>query len=325
MKVATKFKKVAQVAPNDGQIDYRFNILGNDEDYFIPVRNANVQTGIDTLQGADNLDKIHDIEYLRDNLMTGLGIPKPFLSFQDAAGGGKNLAQYDIRFSKKVSRIQQAMVQELNKMAIMHLYLLGYTGDDLNDFTLTLTNPSTQQELLKSELLRDKSQTYAEATRIDNGIAAMSHTTAKRLIFNMSDSEIVDDLKKQKMEKVVMQELQDAPVIIKKTGLFKDIDDKYGEPVDGLATGEVEQGAPPENEMGGGGGGGLPPEGGDIGGGDTGLPPETDTGGDEVGGELPAPPVENVTKNKPVLSEYELVEYLEKLVYSDKKIKTPKT
>ena len=55
-KVATKFKKTMQVQPNDGQIDYRFNILGNDEDYFIPVRNANTETGIDTLPGASNLD-----------------------------------------------------------------------------------------------------------------------------------------------------------------------------------------------------------------------------------------------------------------------------
>ena len=44
---------------------------------------------------------IHDIEYLRDNLFTGLSIPKPFLGFQDASGGGKNMAQHDIRFAKK--------------------------------------------------------------------------------------------------------------------------------------------------------------------------------------------------------------------------------
>lgn len=66
-RVATKFKKMAQVAPNDGQIDYRFNILGNDEDYFIPVRNANTQTGIDTLQGAClSLDT--EIELLMDEV-----------------------------------------------------------------------------------------------------------------------------------------------------------------------------------------------------------------------------------------------------------------
>jgi len=233
-KVATKFKKISQVSPNDGQIDYRFNILGNDEDYFIPVRNANVQTGIDTLPGASNLDQIHDIEYLRDNLFAGLGIPKPFLSFQDAAGAGKNMAQYDIRFAKKVNRIQQAMIQELNKMAMIHLYLLGYSGDDLTNFQLTLTNPSLQSEQMKSELLREKAQTYNELTRGENGIAAMSHTTAKRILFNMTDKEIVDDLKQQKMEKVIVQELADSPTVIKKTGLFSDIDARFGEPVEGV-------------------------------------------------------------------------------------------
>ena len=258
-KVATKFKKTSQVNPNDGQIDYRFNILGNDEDYFLPVRNANTQTGIETLAGASNLDQIQDIEYLRDNLFVGLGVPKPFLSFQDAAGGGKNLAQYDIRFSKKISRIQQAMIQELNKMAMVHLYLLGYSGEDLSSFTLSLANPSTQQELLRSELMRDKAQTYTELTRAEGGIAAMSHTTAKRLIFNMSDREIVDDLKQQKMEKAVMQELQDSPVTIKKTGLFTDIDKRYGEPVDGMPiSGGTEGGMPPE----GGAPAGAPPMGG---------------------------------------------------------------
>jgi hypothetical protein len=320
-KVATKFKKTSQVAPNDGQIDYRFNILGNDEDYFLPVRNANTQTGIETLPGASNLDQIQDIEYLRDNLFIGLGIPKPFLSFQDAAGAGKNMAQYDIRFAKKISRIQQAMIQELNKMAMIHLYLLGYDTEDLKSFTLTLTNPSTQQELLKSELMRDKAQTYTELTRAEGGIAAMSHTTAKRLIFNMSDREIVDDLKQQKMEKAVMQELADTPVTIKKTGLFTDIDKRYGEPVEGLpVSGGTEGGMPPE-----GGGAGVPPAGGEGGmppaGGGAGVPPAGGEGGAiggaplgggaPAGGGAGAPPMMESRR----LSEDEYNKHVEKLVY----------
>ncbi len=285
-KVATKFKKTASVAPNDGQIDYRFNILGNDEDYFLPVRNANTQTGIDTLPGATNLDAIQDIEYLRDNLFVGLGIPKPFLSFQDAAGAGKNMAQYDIRFSKKINRIQQAMIQELNKMAMIHLYLLGYSGEDLSNFTLTLTNPSTQQELQKAELMREKAQTYTELTRAEAGIAAMSHTGAKRLLFNMSDREIVNDLKQQKMEKVVMQELMDSPVTIKKSGLFTDIDKRFGEPEAAMlgvpASGGTEGGGMPP--AGGAPPAGLPPEGG------AGAPPAPAGGGGmppAVGGGTP--------------------------------------
>ena len=310
-KVATKFKKTAQVAPNDGQIDYRFNILGNDEDYFLPVRNANTQTGIDTLPGAQNLDAIQDIEYLRDNLFTGLGVPKPFLSFQDSAGGGKNLAQYDIRFSKKINRVQQAMIQELNKMAMIHLYLLGYTGDDMKDFTLILTNPSTQQELLKSELMRDKAQTYTELTRAEGGIAAMSHTTAKRMLFNMSDREIVEDLKQQKMEKVIMQELQDSPVTIKKSGLFADIDKRYGEPVEGMPPGggAVSGGTEMGGEMGGAPMGG--PEGGEIPPPIPGLPNQTPA-------DLPPLGAESV-RGRPVLSEEDYDRQLEKLVFGTTK------
>jgi len=253
-----------------------------------------------------NLDQIQDIEYLRDNLFTGLGVPKPFLSFQDSAGGGKNMAQYDIRFSKKVNRIQQAMIQELNKMALVHLYLLGYSGEDLKSFTLTLTNPSTQQELLKSELMRDKAQTYTELTRAEGGVAAMSHTNAKRLIFNWSDRQIVDDLKQQKMEKVVMQELADAPVSIKKSGLFIDIDKRFGEPIEDMTAmsgetaggmppeGGAPMGAPPAGDM------GAPPMGGDIGGGDMG-------GSAPLGGGAP-PMMESMTDE-------DFNKHVEKLVY----------
>jgi|GEM_PF-1169621 len=314
-KVATKFKKVAQVSSNDGQIDYRFNIMGNDEDYFLPVRNANTQTGIETLPGASNLDQIHDIEYLRDNLFTGLGIPKPFLSFQDAAGAGKNMAQYDIRFAKKVNRIQQAIVQELNKMAMIHLYLLGYTGDDLNNFQITLTNPSLQAEQMKSELMRDKAQTYTELTRGEGGIAAMSHTNAKRKLWNMSDKEIIDDLKQQKMEKVIMQELQDSPVNIKKTGLFADIDARYGEPVEGMPIGGETGSTTPGGEMppvgGGAPAGGAPEMGG-------GAPAG---GAPEMGGGMPpeaaAPPAGGappLAEGKGKMSTDEFNRLVEKLV-----------
>jgi hypothetical protein len=41
------------------------------------------------------------------------------------------------------------MIQELNK-TIIHLYLLGFE-EDLDNFTLTLNNPSTQSEMLKIE------------------------------------------------------------------------------------------------------------------------------------------------------------------------------
>lgn len=254
-KVANKFKKQPQVYKNNGQIDYRFNILGNDEDIFMPVRDGK-STVIETLPGATNLDAIGDITYLRDNLFTGLGIPKPFLGFQGSAGEGKNLAQMDVRFSKKINRIQQALIQELNKMAIIHLYLKGFE-DDLHEFTLSLTNPSTQADKLKIETLQAKVQLYNDMTRTESsGIAATSHTWAKRNIFNWSDKEIMEDLKNQRMERAISQELQDTGTIIPKTGIFAGIDKKYGT----LNPLPAQVGGPPEAGEGDMSGGNPPPE-----------------------------------------------------------------
>ena len=226
-RVGGYLKRQPRINNENGQIDYRFNVVNNDEDLILPVRNGDSQTGIQKLEGMTSFDKIHDIEYLRDNLFIALGIPKPFLSFQDASGGGKNMAQHDIRFAKKIARIQQAIIQELNKMAITHLLLLGYDSNDITNFTLSLTNPSTQQEQLKTELLQTKMQVYSEATRNEGGISAMSHTRAKRYILNMSDKEIIDDFRMQRMERALSQELQDTPLVIKRTGVFDPVDNKY--------------------------------------------------------------------------------------------------
>lgn len=247
LRVAQRFKKQPQTYRNNGQIDYRFNILGNDEDIFMPVIDGK-STVIETLPGATNLDAIGDITYLRDNLFSGLGIPKPFLGFQGSAGEGKNLAQMDVRFAKKINRIQQALIQELNKMAIIHLYLKGFE-DDLHEFTLSLTNPSTQADKLKTETLQAKVQLYNDLTRTEtSGIAATSHTWAKRNIFNWSDKEIMEDLKNQRMERAISVELQDTQNVIPKTGVFNSIDKKYGttNPLPTNIPGTPAAGAPPE-------------------------------------------------------------------------------
>lgn len=300
-KVISGFKKKQNVYPDSGQIDYRYNILGVDEDYFMPKRNGSNVSSIETLPGAQNLDQIADIQYLRDNLFTGLGVPKPFLGFQEAAGDGKNMAQMDIRFAKKVNRIQQAIIQELNKMAMIHLYLLGFE-EDYQNFSLSLTNPSTQQEMLMNEMMQSKTQIYTEITRNEGGIAAMSHTNAKRLLFNMSDEEIINDFKIQRMERALSQELQDSPLVIPKTGVFKDLDDKYG------SDEAMPQGAPEGQE-------GM--EGTD----EPNMPPAG--GGDENAPQSPSelPPIESVNLTKPKMDDNQYGSLLEKMVKTTSKPK----
>lgn len=66
------------------------------------------------------------------------------------------LAQEDIRFSRTINVIQKTMMAELNKLAIIHLYAHGFDGEDLQNFVLRLSNPSTVAQQQKLELWRAK-------------------------------------------------------------------------------------------------------------------------------------------------------------------------
>ena len=228
-KIADNFKRSPVIDQNTGQIDTRYNQMAQDQDYFIPVRDASAPSPIETLPGATNLSEIADIQYLQKKLFTALRVPKPFLGFEEANGEGKNLALQDIRFARTINRIQQAMLQELNKIAIIHLYILGLE-DELENFTLTLNNPSTQAEMLKIEQTQLKVTLYKDAVSdAGNGFGSMSMTRARKEILGMSEEDIRNDLEQQRLEKAAAAEMEQTATIIKKTGLFDRVDKLYGD------------------------------------------------------------------------------------------------
>ena len=149
-RVANKFKRDQIVDSRNGQVDMRYNQMAVDQDYFIPVRDPAQTNPIETLAGAQNLGEIADIEYIQKKMLAALRIPKAFLGFEEVVGDGKTLALMDIRFARTINRIQKSVIQELNKIALIHLYLLGLE-DELDNFTLSLTNPSAQSDLLRIE------------------------------------------------------------------------------------------------------------------------------------------------------------------------------
>jgi hypothetical protein len=271
-RVANKFKRSQVVDSSTGNVDMRFNQMAVDQDYFIPVRDPSAPNPIDTLPGAQNLAEIADIEYIQKKLLTALRVPKAFLGFEEIVGDGKNLSLMDIRFARTINRIQKSMISELNKIAIVHLFLLGFE-DELSNFTLSLTNPSTQADLLKIEVWKEKITLYKDAVTPIEGIAPVSVTWAKKHVLGFSDEEIKVDLQQQRIEKAVGSELVNTATIITHTGVFDNIDKLYG-----TKTGDTQNqstSTPP------------PPPGGDLGGG-----LGSDLGGG-LGGEepsLPAPP-----------------------------------
>jgi hypothetical protein len=256
-RVANKFKREQVVDSKSGNVDMRFNQMAVDQDYFIPVRDPAAPDPITTLPGATNLSEIADIEYIQKKLLTALRVPKAFLGFEEVVGDGKNLSLQDIRFARTINRIQKSMLQELNKIAIIHLFLLGFE-DELSNFTLGLTNPSTQADLLKIDVWKEKVLLYKDLVADPgNGIQATSSTWAKKHIFGWSDEEVKLDLQQQRIERAVGEELKATPTVITKTGIFDNIDKLYGNNTGSTPTASAEMGAEPS--MGGEELGAVPP------------------------------------------------------------------
>ena len=318
-QIANNFKRTPIIDPATGQIDLRRNFLDVASDYFIPVRREDAPNPIETLAAANSQVQMEDVEYMQNKMFAALRVPKTFLNFQEAQGKGQNLSIMDVRFSRMINRIQQFLLMELNKIAMIHLYIMGLT-DEIGNFQLSLNNPSAQIEAQELEDLTKRITTMQTALADPGtGIPMMSMHKALKEIMKMSDAEIKEMFLEIRFEKAMAAELAATANIIKKTGMFDNVDRIYGdyEAMNGGGQGQ-QQGEGEEDGLGGGGGGGLGGGmGGDLGGDmDMDLGEPGAEGGGDLGGEAgetdmggaPAadggePLMENRKRRRPVLTE----------------------
>jgi hypothetical protein len=185
-RIITSMKRNQVVDPDTGRVDLRYNPLSIEEDYFVPMRGG-IGTEISSLAGGTYTGDIDDVKYLRDKLFSALKVPASYLS--RAEGGDEDkatLAQKDIRFARTVQRLQRSIVTELEKIGIIHLYTLGYRGDDLLSFNLKLNNPSKIAELQELEQWNTKFTVAAQATE-----GFFSKRWLARNLFDMSEEEFL--------------------------------------------------------------------------------------------------------------------------------------
>jgi len=202
-KVKTEMKRNSIVDANTGRVDLRYNPLSLEEDYFIPMRGG-VGSDIKSLPGAKSLDDIDDVKYLRDKLFAAIKIPQAYLTNLEGADEDKTtLAQKDIRFSRTIQRLQRSIITELEKVAVVHLYTLGFRGDDLISFDLSLNNPSRLAELQQLEYMRTK---FDVANAVPEG-AYSKHWVASNIL-GLSDDEFLRNQREAFYDRQWQQELE---------------------------------------------------------------------------------------------------------------------
>jgi hypothetical protein len=185
-KVISSMKRNSVIDQNTGRVDLRYNPLSVEEDYFIPVR-GDSGTSVETLPGGTMTGDIDDVKYLRDKLFSALKIPASYLTNSEGADEDKTtLAQKDIRFARTIQRLQRAIISELEKIGIVHLHTIGYKGDDLLNFKLSLNNPSKIAELQELEHWSTKFDVAGSATE-----GFFSRRWVAEHLFNMSHEEFL--------------------------------------------------------------------------------------------------------------------------------------
>ena len=186
-----KMKKAPVIDEKTGDYNLRYNIQNLTEDFFLPVRGGDSGTNIESLSGL-SYDAVDDIEYLRNRLMASLRVPKAFLGYEEGLGSKATLAAEDVRFARTIERVQRIVVSELQKIAVVHLYSQGFRDQELVNFELELTNPSTIYEQEKIELWNNK--TSLASSMIQDGL--MSSDWIYKNIYNFTKDEIEDQEEK---------------------------------------------------------------------------------------------------------------------------------
>jgi len=154
-KTISTMKRTPLMDSNTGEYNLKYNMQNLLEDFYIPIRGNDSATKMETAPGLQ-YDGINDVEYLRDKLFAALKVPKAFMGYEKDLTGKATLAAEDIRFARTIDRIQRITLSELYKIALVHLYSQGYTGEELTNFELDLTGPSIIYDQEKIALLTQK-------------------------------------------------------------------------------------------------------------------------------------------------------------------------
>jgi hypothetical protein len=234
-RIIDRMKKTPLVDPQTGDYNLRYNMQNITEDFFLPTRGKDSGTDIQNLPGLQ-FNAIEDIEYLRRKLLAAFKVPKSFIGYDEDISGKATLAAQDVRFARTIERIQRIMVSELTKIAIIHLYVQGFTDEDLVDFELSLTNPSVIYEQEKLNLWKEK---VGVATQIMES-KMLSQDWVYHNILELSEDEIITERKKI---------IEDVKRMAELTGIEQQAGQPTEAPPEELPAGEPDSQTAPEQDQ----------------------------------------------------------------------------
>jgi len=217
--IMNKFRNKIIYDAGTGEVKNNKKHQAMTEDYWLPRREGKSGTEITTLNGAQNLGEIEDIQYFRKKLFKSLNIPLSRLE-QDrmfAIGRSNEIARDEVRFGKYVSRLRRRFSELFNDVLKTQLLLKGLVSveeweDNRDSIEFEYQNNSYLAEMKSIEIMRERFQLAQDAESFVGEY--LSREWIKKKIFKLDDGEIKDLMKQIEKEKssgeISDEEMDDA-------------------------------------------------------------------------------------------------------------------
>jgi hypothetical protein len=179
--VKQEFSK-SKILDSGGKINWKYNPLSTMDDIFIARRKDKRSTEIEVLSGID-AQSIADVDYFKNKLVSGLGMPKSYLGYDETIGRN-NLGIMDIRLARSVLRLQKCLKSGLKQIAEVDLSARNIDPNSVT-FEIKMTIPSGALEIAHIEAAKAK----AELAQLYQGLNIPDQYLWKNIL-GMSDGEI---------------------------------------------------------------------------------------------------------------------------------------
>jgi hypothetical protein len=164
--IMNKFRNKLVYDAVTGEVKTDKKNLSMMEDFWMPRREGGKGTEITTLDGAQNLGQIEDINYFQNKLFQALNVPisrlRPDTGF--SLGRSSEITRDEIKFSKFINRLRNKFSNVFNEILRIQLVAKGIIREDewdefANSIRYDFNQDNHFQEMKDTEILQNRLQT----------------------------------------------------------------------------------------------------------------------------------------------------------------------
>jgi hypothetical protein len=193
------------------------------EDIILAVFGTADDLKVEKIGGDVDIKWIADIDEMRNQLVSALGVPLSMLGGYSAEGappslGNGSLENISINFARRVRRLQRAVIVAMTRMLQIHFAYLGMDTDN-KMFEVKMNTTSTAEELQIQDALDKSSDTVQKAMDMIKGVLGKKTDMVKLLnyfnkkLLKLDDLNLEDYLITETEEPAGKPEEEEAPPI----------------------------------------------------------------------------------------------------------------